>query len=997
MSRVRGLSAWLLVLLALPAALQAQERGTITGTVVDATTQRPLAGVQVTVVGTQLGTLTNQQGRFLIPNVPAGTREVRATLIGYTQGAATVTVAAGETATANMQLRESAVAIEGVVVTATGETQRIRERGNAVGTIPVAELELAPITRMSDVLQGRSAGVSVQQPSGTSGTGARVRIRGSASASLSNEPLLIIDGIRVNNSPESITLATGGQSPSRLEDLNPEEIESIEILKGPAAAALYGTAAATGVIQITTRRGRAGQTRWSLYSEYGLIHERNEWPGNYLMLGETPAGATIPCWTWRAAAGTCTPTELLSWNPLMDRRQGHGVSNPELGPASPFRDGDRRKLGLNVSGGSDQVTYFLAGDVEDERGIYPNNNLERVSLRANLRSQLRDDLDVTLTSGWLTSDLQLPWNDNIIGGIISSAITGSPEDDPERRGYEDVPPSQLLRVDTRQDVRRLTGSINSNYRPFPWLNVVGTAGLDIVNRHDREVLPPNTLPFGDFPDGRRISNRIEIQNYTATLGATATTPLSPAVTSTSSAGFQYHQEISRGTFATGWELLAGTGSLAGTNARFTVGESNQDIRTVGAYLQQQFGFWDRLFLTAAVRGDDNSAFGADLGFVWYPSLSASWVVSEEPWFPELGVLNSLRLRSAVGRSGLRPGFRQALTFFSPVAATVEARDAPAFTVGGVGDPSLSPEISTEVEAGFDIGLFDDRLGIEFTYYDKTSRDALVARRLAPSLGMATTRFENIGVVTNRGIEALLNARLLELPNARWNATFTLGTNRNRLARMEGDPIIFGLASGQQHREGWPLGGYWQYPITWEDPDGDGLLRLEDVTPGDTMEFAGQPFPTRTASLNTDVTLFNLVRLGALFEHQGGHTLWAGNEEWQCVFLVCRALNDPSTPLDRQARGIGTFAYFTWWGYLEDASFTKLRELSLTILAPERLARRWGLDGLSLTLSGRNLKTWTGFTGLDPEANFAGQNNFTTAEFQSQPPVRHWTARVNVNF
>jgi len=986
-----------LALGALIVAPAAAQTGVVSGTVVDQATGQPLGSVQITVAGTNIGTLSNAEGAYTLRNVPAGTREIRATRIGFAQATQSVTVQPEVTATADFRLRQSAVAIEGVVATATGEMQRVRERGNTIGQIPVADIELAPITKMSDVLQGRVAGMVVQPSSGTTGTGARIRIRGSASASLSNEPLLIIDGVRVDNSAESFSLGIGGQSPSRLEDLNPDEIESIEILKGPAAAALYGTAAATGVIQVTTRRGRAGPARWNVYSEQGLLHERNEWRGNYRMLGEHPELGTIHCTTFRQAAGICTPTELQSWNPLMDRPQGHGVTNPELGPASPFRDGHRQKYGLNASGGSEALTYYLGGEVEREAGIFENNNLDRVSLRANMRTQLRDDLDVTLSSGWITSDLQLPWGDNATGGAIGDAITGSPVDDPVRRGYSLAPPSQLAQVDTRQGTRRLISSVNSNYRPLAWLNFVGTAGLDIVNRHDNEVLPPAVLPLGDLNDGRRVSNRIEIQNYTATLGATAALPLTEALMSTSSAGLQYHQEIFRGTYATGWELLAGTGSIAGTSARFSVNEVNQDVRTVGTYLQQQLGWEDRLFVTGALRGDDNSAFGADFGLVWYPSLSASWVVSEEPWFPQLGGVNSLRLRSAYGRSGLRPGFRQAVTFFTPVSATVDARDVPAFAVGGVGDPGLRPEVSSEVEAGFDLGLLDDRLGIEFTYYDKLSRDALVARRLAPSLGMATTRFENIGTVRNHGIEALVNANVLDLPNARWNATLSLGTTRNELVEMDGDDIIFGLASGQRHREGYPLGGYWQRPYTFEDENGDGMLRIQDVVMGDTMEFAGTPFPTRNISLTTDVTLFDIVRISGMLEHQGGHTLWAGNEEWQCVFLLCEALNNPESSLEAQARGIATYWYFNWWGYLEPADFTKLRELSLTFMAPRDLARRWRLEGTSLTLSGRNLATWTNFTGLDPEGNFAGQANFSTAEFQTQPPIRHWTARLNITF
>jgi TonB-linked SusC/RagA family outer membrane protein len=1000
MSRFRWLTILALGLAAAPASLAAQDRGTVTGVVVEAGTMRPLSGVQISIAGTQLGTLTNQEGRYIIMNVPAGAREVRATRIGYAQGTQQVTVVAGETVTADFTVTESAVALEGLVVTATGETQRVRERGNVIGQIQVAEMELAPITTMSDLLQGRTAGMTVQRSAGTTGAGSRVRIRGSASASLGNQPLLIIDGIRVNESPNSFSIGLGGQAPSRLEDLNPDEIENIEILKGPAAAALYGTAAATGVIQVTTRRGRAGPARWTAYTEGGLIQERNEWPGNYMRLGDWGDGDIDLCPTLFEAAGWCEPTgETLYWNPLMDRAEGHGVSNPELGPASPFRDGNRQKFGLNVSGGTEQTTYFLSAENEDESGIFRNNNLNRTSLRANIRSSLRDDLGITLTTGWITSDLQLPRSDNALGGAIGDAITGEVQDDPIRRGYSYASPENMALQDTRQGLGRLVGSANVNYRPLSWLSVVGTAGLDVLNRHDSQTIPPGIFNFQDFFEGMRVSNRIDIRNYTATLGATATRQLTDRIFSTTSLGTQYNRETFRGTFASGFGLLAGTESLEGVSARPAVGETNQDIIMVGAYGQQQFALDDRLFVTAALRGDDNSAFGTDFGLIWYPSLSVSYVLSEEAWFPRTDLLNSFRLRGAYGRSGLRPGFRQALTFYTPVAATVEqSRDQPAFAVGGVGDPELSPEISTEVEGGFDLGLFNDRLGIEFTYYDKTSREALINRRLAPSLGMAPTRFENVGTVSNSGIEVLANARVLDLPNARWNARVSVATNRNRLVEMEGDPIIFGLASGQQHRVGYPLGGYWIEPILgWEENPAGGILSPFDVEIGDTVAYAGSPLPTRNISVGSDLTLWNTVRFSGLLEHQGGHTLWSGTDEWQCVFLICADLNDPNTPLDRQARAIGTYWYFTWWGYLEDASYWKLRELSMTLMAPSRWTERLRFDGLSLTLSGRNLATWTNYTGLDPEVNFAGQDNFTTADFQSAPPVRHFTARLTVNF
>jgi TonB-dependent starch-binding outer membrane protein SusC len=985
---------------------EAQQRGTIRGTVVEQATQRPLAGAQVMVAGTNLGTLTNQQGHYLIANVPPGTREVRVTLIGYGSGSRTLDVAAGATATVDFALAQTAVAIEGVVVSATGALQRRREIGNTVGSIEVAEqVELATVNKMSDVLQGRVPGVTVLQSGGTTGTGSRVRIRGSNSVSLSNEPLLIIDGIRVNNAPQSSSIAVGGQTPSRLEDINPDDIESIEILKGPAAAAAYGTAAANGVIQITTRRGRAGPARWNFYTEQGAVQERNAWPGNFRQLGTGPAGEFRNCLVFQAAAGACTPVadSLLVWNPLRDRssnRGGLGISTPELGGASPFRDGHRQKYGLNVAGGGEVATYFLSAEYEDEQGIYDPNQLRRVFLRANVSTRPTSSLDISVNTGYVSSQLGFPQNDNNSLGFASAGLLGTFRDNPDTRGYfGNRPPSQLFFQEVGQDVERYTGSLTANYRPFAFLSLTAQTGLDFVNRHDDSFVPPNRIFSGDLPQGFRASNRAQFGTYTANVSATGNFVLTPVLTSTTTAGVQYNRETFQRTDASGWQLLEGTRNLQGANARFQVSEFWTDNILIGGLVSQQFGINDRVFVTGSLRGDDNSAFGQDFGFVFYPSASVSWVIGEESWFPQTDVLTSLRLRAAAGQSGLRPGFRDALTFFSPVAVTVEGRDAPGFTVGGTGNPVLRPERSTEYEVGFEAGLWRERLGVEFTVFDKRTRDALVARRLAPSLGQAQEQFVNVGEVSNRGIEALVNAQILDLPEIRWDVTLTGSSSRNRLRTLgEGvDPIIFGLGgNSQRHQPGFPLGGYWAEPMSFEDRDGNGLISADEITIAAEQEFRGTPFPTRQISVNTATTLFNFLRVSALFDHQGGHKLYNATEEFRCgLTATCRGINDPNAPLHEQARAVASFEFENIDGFIEDASFVKLRELAVTLMAPAQLAERWGLRDLSLTLSGRNLRTWTSYTGMDPEVNFAGQANFGTADFLTQPPVRFFTARVNV--
>ncbi|HSH45162.1 MAG TPA: TonB-dependent receptor, partial [Longimicrobiales bacterium] len=319
-------------------------------------------------------------------------------------------------------------------------------------------------------------------------------------------------------------------------------------------------------------------------------------------------------------------------------------------------------------------------------------------------------------------------------------------------------------------------------------------------------------------------------------------------------------------------------------------------------------------------------------------------------------------------------------------------------------PELEAEKSTEYEFGVDLGLLEERLGLEVTYYNKTTTDALVQRRLAPSLGSSATQWVNLGEVNNKGWETQLNARVLNLRDVGWDATVNFGTNDNELVELgEGiEPIIFGIgADSQRHTEDFPLGSYFGTRlISWGDEDGDGLIGTDEVVLSDEPEFLGRPFPKRDLSVSSTLTLFNAVQLFALLDHKGGHQLFNSTEEFRCnTFFNCEGINNPDAPLEEQARAVAA-VLGSIDGYVEDADFTKLREVSLTLFGLERLTQRAGLQGLnnvSLTVSGRNLATWTDYSGLDPELNSGGQSNFSTYEFLGQPPIRTWTVRLNVGF
>jgi TonB-linked SusC/RagA family outer membrane protein len=977
-----------------PAA--AQDAGIITGRVVDAASQVPIPLAQIQLVGTTRGTITGDDGTYRMAGVRPGQYQIRALRIGFQASARPVEVTSGGTTSVDFALAQAAISLEQVVTTATGEQERKREIGSAVATLQPTTDQITSAQSVSQLITGKVSGVDVGQASGTVGGSSRIRIRGANSISLGNEPLIIVDGIKFNNSvgvdnvSGSNTIGVGGQVPSRFNDINPEDIQSMEILKGPAAAAQYGTAAANGVIQITTKRGRTGAPRWSVFAEGGRIEDVTTYPANFAQTGTRPNGTqTGFCDLDSQTLGLCTPNPggLTSFNPLEQ--------------FSPFIKGKRGAYGASVTGGTDLVTYYLSGNYDKQQGVFEINTEKRASGRANLSVQLRDNWNVQLGTSYLADHLRLPQNDNNILGILPGGLLGGTEDDPVAHGYlAGQTPQEIFAINTRQDVQRFENSINTSYQPLPWLTATGVAGLDYLNRYDNELVPPNKVFFGDLPEGQRTSNPFSIFNYTlnGTLSA-AFTPIAGIKSTTKVSGL-FSKELVRGTLAFGAVLLGGTGSLAGSTARFAVGETNTDNKTVSVLVREDLAFRDRIFFSAALRNDKNSAFGQNFGSINYPSFTLSWVVNEESFFPKTNVFSSLRLRAANGRSGQKPNFRDAITFFNAQTVTVNNADVPGITVGGTGNIDLRPERSRETELGFDAGFFGERLGLEVTHYNKRTDDLLIAVPLPPSLGLTETQFKNLGSVRNKGWEFQANARVLDINPAELNLTVSASTNDNEVISL-GEvspgvpvpPIIFG---NQRHTVGQPLGSYFGRSVTFDDANDDGIIAASEITVSDDDVFLGNPLPKRALAVSPELTLFKMLRISALIDHKGGYKLFNFTRRFRCAFGVCQEAFDPNSPLVDQAANLainfGTDAL-----YVEDATFTKLRELSFTLIAPESLRRLVGGRTMELSVAGRNLHTWTDYKGFDPEINSEPGGNFSTSDFLTLPPTRSWTARVSVTF
>jgi len=1005
---------------AAPGAVAQAPTGTISGTISDRTNSTPVPAAQVQIVGTTRGALTGSDGKFRITAVPSGPVQLRVTRIGYAAETRTVTVPTNDVATVDLSLAQTQVTLDQVVVQATGGTQREREAGMTIATIAADSVAKAAISTFSDLIAAKAPGVNVQQSTGEVGSGSRIRIRGSNSVSLPNDPLIVVDGIRVTNQAAAVsdgfTLA-GGQTPSRIDDLNPDDIETVEVLKGPAASALYGTAASNGVLLITTRKGVPGRARWSLHADWGPVRNASSFPANFGQVGtaQTASGPqrVTNCSLILQGLGQCTRTadSLLEWNPLMSSQ------------FSPFvKNASRTLAGGSVAGGNEATSYYVSGDFDNTHGLYANNFQQRNSARANLHTNASPKVDFAVNAGYFQNRLQLPQNDNNTYSPLASAYLGQPFNDPTTHGYGFLLPEQTNNVITGQNVERVTGGATGNWRPLSWLTITGIGGVDYTNQTDRFFIAPGVIPppAGVLQStGEAVSNPFEYWTYTTQLNATADYPLSASIRGTSAIGTQYTNEITRGTEASGFGLVAGTGSVAGSTSNFAVTEvGNRQVVTLGYYAQQQLAWRDKVFLTGALRLDDNSAFGQVYTPAYYPSVSASWVIGEEPWFPRSSAVSSLRLRAAFGVNGQHPGFQQAQTFFNSVTYRSAGGEVPGVVLASVGNPNLKPELSREIEGGFDAGFWHDRINLQVTGYAKTTTDALVAVNLVPSAGGFTvnqgttiaetiTQFRNLGTVTNRGLEILLSANLVATRNARLDFTVTQSLNNNKLVTLGPGiaPIRFGLSSItgefiQRQESGYPLGGFWQQTYTYADLNHDGIIEPNEITLSPDEHFRGAPYPSQSLSLGPTLSFLRYFRIATLFDNRSVVYTFNATQQFRCSvvnpFTNCQQAYDPRTSLKQQAI-VAADAVGSDAGFIQDASFWKWRELSFTATAPQRWLARTPFSVLSVTLAGRNLHTWTKYQGPDPEATFAGQSNFTTTDFFTQPIVRYWTGRIDLTF
>ncbi|HEX8851602.1 MAG TPA: SusC/RagA family TonB-linked outer membrane protein [Gemmatimonadaceae bacterium] len=1002
-----------------PLAVAAQSPATtISGRVTDAAAGAGIPSVQVTVVGTNVGAVTNDQGRYVIRGAPAGTLSLRAIRIGYGETVQSVTVAAGQAAVADFTMRAAPVNLSPVVTTAAGVTTRREEVGHTDYSVDAAKtVETSPVANMTDLLTARAPSVQVLN-STTTGGGARVRIRGTSSLSLNNEPIYIIDGVRMTSNVSSIdaNIFTGGTAPSRVGDLNPEEIETIEVVPGPSASTLYGTDAANGVIVITTKRGRAGRTRFNTYVEHGLIEDLHQYPTAYsIAKNGTTARATRLCTLPDVAAGTCAADSLFSFNLFDDKS------------TTPLGTGERAQYGLQIRGGTEAVRYFTSGEYEQETGIqkipdfdltrarttgiklldawrHPSQ-LQRASLRANVDAALSPKADISVNSSFLRSTLLIPQSDNNAAGLFSNALGGPGYSDAVSggiplHGYRAFTPLEMFQAETYQYINRFLGSVTGNYRPLTWLSGTAVLGADVTNRNDTQLCRRATCAnSGTRRQGFKTDNRAWFYTYTANGSATGSFQPTTKLGSKTTVGVQYVNRILNGNETFGSNLPVGS-TAVGAAAVQSAGEFTTISRTLGAFIEEALSWEDRIYLTGAIRTDQNSAFGTNFQHVYYPKVNGAWVISREHFFPAIPGVTSLRLRAAVGASGQQPGPNDALQYYAANIFSVDQVDQPSVQLSTLGNPNLRPERATEAEGGLELHLLEDRVSYEGTYFNKLSRDALIAQVIPGSLGTgATTQFANLGAVKNLGFEHILRAAVFDRPYLRWDLTATYNTLTNRIVSL--GPVPFPPGGIIQQRVGYPLNSYWgQKILSYRDANGDGIISPSEVVVDPKTTYIGSSQPRYESVLdNSFEVLSHMLRINTVLDFKGGFVVRNGTERIRCQNRVnCTGVANPKASLFEQARAVALIndPARTSAGYNEKVHFTRLRELSFTFLPKQEWTQRFlRSDNTSLTLGIRNVHIWTNYTGIDPESNY-GQDDVQN-DFQTLPPPTYFTLRLNLGF
>jgi TonB-linked SusC/RagA family outer membrane protein len=984
MPRNKALLAAFLALVLSPAGASAQN-AIVTGAV-RSQTQSAVRGALVEIPELSLTSVTNDNGfyRIVIPAERVTNQAVtlRVSSIGYKVAEKQIQLRAGSIQE-DLVMAEEAIALDEVLVTGTAGRQERRAQAAVVSTINAAKVvETAPVQSVANLLQARTPGVMLRSVTGSSGTGQAIRIRGQASIELSSDPLVFIDGIRSDGANRQ-EFGVGNAQGSRLNDIKMEDIESIEVVKGPAAATLYGSDASAGVINIITKRGRVqGGFTQSITLEYGEADPNFSPPDNYARcVGNTR--------NQPGCQGMAEGTVLID-NPLQRE--------------NAFSDGRYRNIQWNLRGGGQNYGVYLSLGADQERGTLPNNEYGHVSGRAAFDFVPSEKLRMEF-GFWLgRTTTQLPQNDNNIYGWLGGGLLGNPA---TRGGANDGwyganrTQNAIGSLETLDKALRLQPRVSVQYTPMPWFSNRLTVGGDIVRTRAFQFWPKNDdnwfdsapLNTGQIGELRVSDDRITL-DYLGNLTWNAT----PSIRGDLSFGSQIITTSEDETDAQGQGLV--TNSVRDVSSAALLsggGQEHEESRQIGFFGQGQISLNEKLYIQAGARIDQASVFGADSEAFISPKVGLSYVISDEPFFRNVfgeTLITTMKLRGAWGSTGRQPTEGVLATYDTDPYAIQTGDVRIGVTPADPGNLDLRPERSSELELGFDAGFLNDRLGVELTYFNKKTTDLVIEQVLPGSLGFGDDPLVNLGEVLNSGFEIAANARVLTYDNVALELRGAVNTLHNEIKNL-GEEYDPGTGT-QRNAVGGPINAVYDYRILSIDTENDRVIISNQ------REFLGNPqnLPGVEGTFSSTLTLFRNVSLYAAFDARSDFVVYDNTTQFrdrQLPRSKLAVLGADAYPEEYVLARMGPFVTEDGrtisrgdvaTAYRQDAGFTRLREVSASYRLPRNMVQRFmRAEAAQITFAMRNLNIWTDFEGLDPE----------TGNFLTVPQDKRWTVRMNVTF
>jgi TonB-dependent SusC/RagA subfamily outer membrane receptor len=1003
---------------------EAQASGIVAGVVVDSVNGQGLRGVTVQVRGTRLTAVTNDSGRFVLRNVPTGDHTLSLRLAGYRQVLRSVTVVDGTLVALHILMHSVATVLSGVVTTATG-VQRKVEVGNDITTINVdSVMKVAPITSVTDLLETRVPGLTVLHSSGTPGDPSRIRLRGASSITGNNDPIVIVDGMRVYASQSDarnsnlagsavggVNYVTGtGQSstepgkyatPSPLDQIDPNTIESIEVFKGPSATALYGSDAANGVIVITTKHGQPGRTHWNLTLGQGVNWVPGNWPVNYFRFGSNSILQPNDAESWLGSGvcvwydTQCQTDSIVAFQALNDSRY------------TVFSHGRDQNGSLTVSGGVSTLLYSFTGSARSTTGnlqlpVHERQRYEKFYGPISNSLVHPDRYTQWGGSGQLSaqpsSNLSLTWNSALLQrnqqrSSLEQAIT-------QLQGIY-IDPAQLANTGLITDEyeratdRQLsaTNGITLNWQASSWLRINATGGLNTIQKTDETFIPygVNSASPGDLngdTTGSYGLGRGTSKVFTLSMGTVI-----PMQVVNTALGFNYTDQAISDVSAYTSQLAPGvtrptTFPTALVNGKVPsyFRQSTTAASTYGWYVQPTLHLHSRFFVSPGFRLDGGSASGANAGLTGFPKIDFSYI-AVNPDHPA-GVLTLLRPRIAFGYAGTQPNPTQKLRLFNVasdgtpvVSLDGGATYVPLVELSSLGNTQLRPERTGEIEGGFDAGFGNDRVQLTVTAYNKTRHDAIISVPLPPSVsgnGTAGAQIsKNIGVVRNTGAEVWLTARLLDSRAVSWTATTNFSQDKNRVVRLNPDESTI-IVGNSRVEAGYPLWSVWERPIvSFVDANRNGIIEYDEIRLGDSAAFVGQTDPKYQLNASSTLTLLNgRMSVTADVAYQNGFTQTQGSVDRSNTVLL-NLPNAPGVSLATQAavvagtlndQGIYTSSGVSGIGLTQTVNTLRLSSLSISYQLSSYIAHLFRAQTMSIALQGSNLGLHTNYRGMDPNVN-----------------------------